>query len=366
MPSIRRPSLSAVRHALIDARTSREGFQAALGEIAGLVGARGALAFVPSHDFSAGYALDHVGWQMDDLHEEAQNEAASHGIMDPWRVGGEKKGAFVTPMVAIGEELASQADLDRSPWGRFFNSFDIRHLLGYAAPAREFGAPHVLLSLYRTPSQGPFTETERRLVEAVAVEFDATAELRLSLAPDAPRLDATLTNIAEPAFVIGRGHVVTGANEAAIRMVEDGTLLRIAANMLTAARPPQAEAVGGAILRALHGRSGVVSLLRVAGRHLFLRASPVRVDGQTVALVRVRDALDRRAPAAWDLITLFALSPAEAEVALAMFEHLTAKEIARRRGVALETIRTQIRSVCEKLGVRRASEAIAVMARLVE
>lgn len=366
MTHARPRSVSAVRHALIEARTSREGFEVALAALADLVGAHTALTFVPSFDYAAGYALDMVGWRARELHERAQREAAGHGIIDPWRAGAERLGAFDKPLLCTGEELTSDADMAKSPWGPFFDDFDVRHLLGYTAPARELGAPTVFLSLYRAGRQEAFGEKERRQLRALTAEFDATAELRLSLAPDTPRFDQALIDIAEPAFLVGRGGVVIWANEAGHNLLSLGGLIRMEGNALTAARSDRTEPMRATILRALRGESGILSLIRVAGRHIYLRATPVRVSEQTVVLVRVRDALAPRRPKALDLMALFDLSRAEAEVAVAMCDHFTARQIARQRNVDFETVRTQTRKVCEKIGVRKSAEAVAIMTRLVD
>jgi two-component system, NarL family, nitrate/nitrite response regulator NarL len=55
-----------------------------------------------------------------------------------------------------------------------------------------------------------------------------------------------------------------------------------------------------------------------------------------------------------------ALTPREADVLSALADGLTAEEIARRHVVALTTVRTQIRAVLRKLGVRSQLAAVAL------
>jgi DNA-binding CsgD family transcriptional regulator len=358
--------LRAAQAALLEARTSPDGFEHALGAIAELVGAHSALAYVPSYDLSTGFAVDMVGWRTQEMHDSAQIESASHGQIDPWRAGGERIGAFAKPTIAVGEELAGAQEFAKSPWGPFFEGFDVRHLLAYVASARELGAPQVVLSLYRATQQGPFSEEDCKLIAALTREFDATAALRLSLSPDAPRLEHTLAAVTDPTFLVERGAVVTWANDAGHALLGHGGLVRLNGNALSAVDHERAEAVSATVLNALHGRSGAVRLAPAGAQHYYLAATPLSVGERTVALVRLRDAHATRTPRAEDLIAVFDFTPAEAAVAVAMCQHLTANEIARLREVDVETVRTQIRRIFSKLHVRKASEAIVILSRLAD
>lgn len=57
----------------------------------------------------------------------------------------------------------------------------------------------------------------------------------------------------------------------------------------------------------------------------------------------------------------FDLTPAEADTAIAISDGETPERIATRRGVTISTVRTQLRSVFEKLGVSRQSELVACL-----
>ena len=60
----------------------------------------------------------------------------------------------------------------------------------------------------------------------------------------------------------------------------------------------------------------------------------------------------------------FGLSNAEAELAIALLHGVTPKEIAARRGVAVSTIRTQLRSVFAKTHTTRQTELVALLLRV--
>ena len=64
------------------------------------------------------------------------------------------------------------------------------------------------------------------------------------------------------------------------------------------------------------------------------------------------------------LSSLFRLSSAELDLATGLLEGRTLSEIAVRRGVAVNTLRVQLRSVLKKTGTSRQAELVALLARL--
>lgn len=360
------PSLDQLRYALTKAHTSAPAFEETLQSISSALGANSAMAFVPSNDVNAGFAVDMLGWRTHELHALGQVHAADVGQVDPWRIAAQKMGGLTRPLIATSEDLVPAAEFARSDWGPFFHRLDVDHLLSCATPPDRIGAPLAVVSFYRAANQGPFGSAERALLQAIAHDLSAVASVRLRLGPILNLTDTGLALIAEPAFLISRGGVVTGLNEPALVLAQAGDLLRIEANALIATHDHLRDAVQTLILKALRGQSGVINLIRTTHRHLALRASPISLGDQLVALIRVCDLRAAPKPLSHDLCALFGLSKAEAEVAIAMTDFLTARAIAKRRGTDVETVRTQMRRVFEKLGVRRASEAITIILRVAE
>jgi DNA-binding CsgD family transcriptional regulator/PAS domain-containing protein len=358
--------IARLRHVLIEGRGGADGFANAMAEIAQHFGAHQAMAFVPSHVTDHGFAIDFVGWRSQELFDTAQTFAMTHAEMDPWRIAAEARGGFRQPMIALSEDLVAPAKFSANPWSGFFAEHDIRHLLGYVSPARAIGAPHMAFSLYRSPRQGAFQAHEAKAMWRLSAEIEASAELYLRLAPGAATFDAALEAMTDPAFLIRRGGVMSAANAAGVAMLEDGALLRLEANALTATPPHLAAADRDVLLRALAGESGAANLLKTAHVHLYMRATAVRVDHQIAVVAQVRDAKARRMPNIHDLIAVFDLTHAEADVALGLLQHASARAIAAARETDFETVRTQIRQVYAKLGVRKASEAVAILLRLAE
>lgn len=55
------------------------------------------------------------------------------------------------------------------------------------------------------------------------------------------------------------------------------------------------------------------------------------------------------------------LSPAEAALAVALIEGLSPKEIAAQRSTTLNTVRSQLKSICQKTGTRRQADLVRVL-----
>jgi len=71
-----------------------------------------------------------------------------------------------------------------------------------------------------------------------------------------------------------------------------------------------------------------------------------------------------RVPSATLMKSLFDLTPSEARVASGIARGETPETIAASGGVAITTVRSQIRSVLEKTGTSRQSDLAGLLARL--
>jgi len=78
-------------------------------------------------------------------------------------------------------------------------------------------------------------------------------------------------------------------------------------------------------------------------------------------LLTLVDPARRLRPAIEDLRRLFGLTAAEAGVAALLAEGKDADQVARMRGVAIGTIRAQIRQIFDKVGVNRIGELVALV-----
>ncbi len=89
-----------------------------------------------------------------------------------------------------------------------------------------------------------------------------------------------------------------------------------------------------------------------------LAAAPLNGPEDAAALVLVIDPADRIMPAIDGLAAVYRLTPAEAEVCRLVVAGLSNNEIARRREVAPDTIKTQVRTILHKTQSQRRAELI--------
>jgi DNA-binding CsgD family transcriptional regulator len=89
-----------------------------------------------------------------------------------------------------------------------------------------------------------------------------------------------------------------------------------------------------------------------------LCAAPV--DERRLAMVIIVDPA-RYVPSEGDLADLFGLSPAEARVAAALMTGNSLADIAATCGVQITTVRTQLRSILRKVGVKRQFDLVRIL-----
>ncbi len=104
-------------------------------------------------------------------------------------------------------------------------------------------------------------------------------------------------------------------------------------------------------------------------RPILIQSMPVRGMGLDVlpgarVLLTLTDLGGTRPSTATDLRALFDLSKAEADIAALVGAGLDPNEIARRRGVGIETVRAQLKSVFRKLEVNRQSDLVLLLGRI--
>lgn len=122
--------------------------------------------------------------------------------------------------------------------------------------------------------------------------------------------------------------------------------------------------------KTLRGEVGNVVVHRSDGRRpVLIQPMPVRGIGLDVLpgarlLLNLTDLDGDRASETEDLRALFDLSPSEAEVAALVGSGLDPSEIARRRQVAIDTVRGQLKSIFRKLQVGRQSDVVRLLARI--
>jgi len=235
---------------------------------------------------------------------------------------------------------------------------------------------------------------DKREADFVQIVFDPVLRSSLSHAPAFKALVAQVAPVAhqgpaptrglggELAEVLDRslhGLILLGpdgrlrhANLAAERMLAESGGLRLADGRLSAERAEDAKRLQGLIERAGSadgGRSGGSMGLQTPSRQLPLSVTIVPMkSGRAEALgtdhsvlVCVTDLDAGVALPEQQLRELFGLTPAEARLALALFEGSTPAEAAADFGLSPHTVRAQLARIFEKTGANRQSGLMRLM-----
>jgi DNA-binding CsgD family transcriptional regulator len=227
-----------------------------------------------------------------------------------------------------------------------------------------------ILSVHRGRAQQSFDERDHASLAAVLDHFKKVLLVRGELASARRALE--LARIAQDSLdlalitVRADGRILS-ANACAEVVLARGDGLRVRDGMLTAR-------VGAAALLAAIARAAAPSepaansVLVERGPNLppyLLTAAPLATaGGRASALVLFRDP-DSRDPALVDrLRTLFALTPAEAAIAVELASGRTLADLSQSRNASPNTLRNQLKSLAAKLGVSRQAEVAALVAAL--
>jgi DNA-binding CsgD family transcriptional regulator len=188
-------------------------------------------------------------------------------------------------------------------------------------------------------------------------------------------LAVALEQLPDAAVLVDPQGRVRLANPAAERLLAQRRGLSLVAGRLVAEHSDAArnlERLLGLATRPDGQRTGGLLRLPLAGHRLPLaaRVAPIGVQAhpalgrQHMALVSITDLEGEIAAPEEALRDLFALTPAEARLAGAVFEGLTLAEAAERFGISVNTARFQLARTFDKTGVARQAELVKLMMRL--
>lgn len=277
------------------------------------------------------------------------------------------------PGFFVEQDFWTEEQLAREP---IYRDFFVPHGLGWSA-GTGLSLPtgdNIVFSIERDYERGPieneYVELLNTLRPHLARSALVTSRLQLQRAEGAA--DA-LTRLRLPAVLVSENGIVVEANELAEEMPglilpTGNDRLRIADKradeMLTAAL--QAIKVPGsehAVPRSFPVRDETgkaVVILHV----MPVKRSAQEIFGRSYALVLLTPVSSERVPSSDLLKSLFDLTLSEARVARGVASGKALDEIATEGGVAITTVRTQLRRVLEKTGCARQAEVAALLANV--
>jgi len=161
--------------------------------------------------------------------------------------------------------------------------------------------------------------------------------------------------------ILGLDLVLVWENDAARAIFEDGRHLVRSGGKVACADKGQAASLQ-TFLSGLGDGSGVWACRSQDGSHLLVRADVLGLPGIEPAVVLTLCSAEARRPSLWaDLTQVFGLTAAEAAIAKRLVGGDRAEIVARDLGVSLETVRTHIRRIYNKLSIGSREELFSVI-----
>lgn len=203
------------------------------------------------------------------------------------------------------------------------------------------------------------TPTLRRAIEVYA---------RLRRQRGTAQIDeGLLDSLDVAAFAVSPEGHIQRANASARSLVARGDGVLDDAGMLRCAQPGAERSLRAAVATILRGEAHeavVIAPRRTGRRPLLLFVSSLRsvAGGATTTLtVLVRDPESQARRAEELLRSLFALTPAEARLALAVADGLSPSDAAEQLGITVQTARTHLKRVFHKTATTRQAELVKLV-----
>jgi len=315
---------------------------------------------------------------------------------DVWANAAAARGLLSRCDVRRGEELVPDAVLRRSA---FFNELLRDHGMGRLcalalSDGGELAPVQPVLSLYRPTDATPFPDETVRLLRGCAPHLQRAMRLRVRLLArqdggeedrwNGRAIDRLPMGVA---LLDAAGRIAT-LNRAGQAMIDARDGLRLSQGRLQAEQGGEARrlahmleaavSAGGRGASAHRAEAGDLRVSRPSGRAPYLltvlplspeAAGPFGDAGGCGGGTRIRAAVYIVDPAAVTpglgrrLGALFGLTVVEAGLVADLLADLTSLEIGERRGVAISTVRSQLRSIFAKTGTTRQSELMNLVNR---
>ncbi len=359
---------------LYEAAADPEQWPCLIEDIAASVGGHsGGAFFVWDHAAKGFVFAAYAGIDME--HERLYN--TYYGAIDP------REAIMQTFPVGMVFRCHEHLDEDFVRRSEYFNDFALptgsRYLISAKLSPGEAVAAH--LSFGRDTAHGQFddasTQNYRRLVPH-AMRAAQIARRFMLLRADKDRAGAALDAVSWGVIVTDALGNVLMANAAAERRLRGSDGLTTVKGKLSTLRIQDSAALAALILRtALAGGSvgsqagGALTVERPGRAPLNLLAAPLMSDAAASLGVRSSSVIifvtdpqrTGRTPASV-LQSLYQLTPAEAEVALALADGLSIEQIADARSRRRQTIRQQVKMVLAKTGATRQAELVRLVLSL--
>lgn len=285
-----------------------------------------------------------------------------------------RRGAGAAPLVSRSGTLVPDAEYAGSEfYADFGRQLGLRYVVGTVLPLGQAG--YMPIGLHRPEGMENFGTAEADLLSRLLPHLRRSMQIRYRLRSgaqtDAPG-HAVLDALGDAVVVVDTEMRVAFANLAAEGMAQGGTAFRLSrarpggegrgtllgvpdraggAALAALVRATAAGGAGGAVaLRDDEGVPAIAALVYPLPRRLVEAAGEGagRVPGR--ALILFRDLAPARGMEPGRLRVLFGLTPAEAEIAVALAGGATKATVAAARGLQVSTVNSQVRAILAKSG----------------
>ena len=338
-----------------------------------LIGAKKAALIAHDTTTNAHRVFGSLGDGMEELHDLY---AERYWQYDEWTRRGTLK--LATQKVLIGSEVWPEPEFKRSI---FYNEFLRIIDIGDVAGVGMAGVPgkFEVLSIYRGHADQEFSAEDVAVLEMLLPHLQvamATRRRLMALESRIEDIESAFNLLASAVVLLDDAGRVVLANDGARSILGQEQSLCLKNSRLIAHSRHEATMLQGLIAKATAtalfqglGGGGAMPVLRAGKKPLQLLVSPLRSEcaalpGRAVVAVFLSDPERNLAVPAEVLRTLFGLTPAEARLAVSLFEGHSLSEAAELNRVSRETVKSQIASVFLKTGERRQSGLIRLLSRL--
>jgi DNA-binding CsgD family transcriptional regulator/PAS domain-containing protein len=307
--------------------------------------------------------------------QETQGPYLAHyAKLDVWQQG-LLRGPWDRPR--LGYELFSERDLVKT---EFYNDFarraDMFRPMG--AIVRLAGDSFATVATIRPGRTKLVEESDKEKLARVLPHMRRALQLRLAQrrrSAPAPLHAAALDALAFGIIVCDATGCIVLANKAAEALAQAGAGVSLGSRGrgLCALVPAEAKTLAGLVRDAASGGPGGIMRLtgRSGGLETIALVTPLPQSfglagnaSVAHALVTLRSARDDPSFSTELLATLFGLSPAQAEIALAIFSGKAPEEIAAERGVAISTLRTHLAEIFRRTGAENQRDLVRLLGML--
>jgi|SRR5215469_8378444 len=261
-------------------------------------------------------------------------------------------------------DVISRDERKRHPiWNALYDKYGFPHLC--ICPIWRGANAHLVVTLLRSAKQGPAAERDRRRFRDLALYWRSAALLARSLKSEGARLLAgALETLSISAIIVdGFGRIIAMTPQAD-ETVRSGVLLRLDGERLVTAVFQETAKLDRALQCTLGNRPGHTGpsefLLRGTDGHFAcIRISLLPRENDigfgAAALVVIERIVGEQSSG----FQLCRLTAAETEIVAALLSGKPVASIARDRGVSIQTMRTQIKSIYSKKGVHSRAELMS-------